>query len=66
MGWGEPTRPKAATSARMTARADHDRCAKALADAVARHLVAPTTGNADLMHEALKAFTEARCAWVAM
>ena len=48
------------TSERLTARAEHDRCARALADAVAVHLVSPTTGNADSMHSALQSFTDAR------
>lgn len=74
MGWGEPlaARNRAmerqgdmgagvlATSARLTARAEHDRCARALADAVREHRRIATTSHAEAMYAALDAFDEAR------
>ena len=47
-------------SQRLNARAEFERCARALADAVAAHLVTPTTGCAEVMHAALHEFTDAR------
>lgn len=47
-------------SARLTARHEHDRCARALAAAVASYLVSPSIGRSVAMHEALVAYTEAR------
>lgn len=47
-------------STMLTARAEYRRCADALADAAAAHLVAPSPANAYRMQEALRAYTEAR------
>lgn len=47
-------------SRRLTGRAEHDRCAKSLADTVAAVLVSPTKGNLEALHEALQRFTRAR------
>lgn len=48
------------TSTRLTARAEHDRCARALADTVGRWLVLPTSTNVRRMQDALREFTNAR------
>jgi hypothetical protein len=45
-------------------REAHDMAAKALADAVAAHLVHDSYLTAGTMHDALQAFTEARAAWL--
>lgn len=57
-GWGEPK--NVGISARMTARAELDRRASFLADAVAEHRREQSTGNAERMYAQLDEFLEAR------
>lgn len=57
MGWGER---RLTTSERITARRQVDGASRDLAASVATFLVSGTTANAEAMHRALQAYTEAR------
>lgn len=54
------TRSDLSPSSRLTARAEHDRCARTLADAAAAVLVSPTQANFEQVQDALTAYTDAR------